>query len=104
MSAGMVMRDLLGIQQGVPHDRHARVVSWAVLISFVALPAGNVLSGPLSARFATADLMTGIAAWMLLAGCRPLLVRGVRGVTRGSGAPATTGEGGGQSSAAIAAS
>ena len=104
MSGGMVMCDLLGIQQGVPHDRLARVVSWDVLISFVALPVGNVLSGPLSARFATADLMTGIATWMLLAGCWPLLVRGVRGFTRGSGAPATTGEGGGQSSAAIAAS
>ena len=39
------MCDLLGIQQGVPHDRLARVVSWDVLISFVALPLGNVLVG-----------------------------------------------------------
>ncbi|HYQ32978.1 MAG TPA: hypothetical protein VEQ83_07175, partial [Lapillicoccus sp.] len=104
--AGLLYFDVgwqTAIQQGVPHDRLARVVSWDVLISFVALPVGNVLSGPLSARFATTDLMTGIAAWMLLAGCRPLLVRGVR-FTRGRGARATTGEGGGQSSAAIAAS
>ena len=48
--------------------------------------------------------MTGIAAWMLVAGCWPLLVRGVRGFTRGGGAPATTDGDGGQPSAAIAAS
>jgi len=105
--AGLLYFDVgwqTAIQQGVPHDRLARVVSWDVLISFVALPVGNVLSGPMSARFATSDLMTGIAAWMLLAGCWPLLVRGVRGFTRGGGAAATPGRGGDQPSAAIAAS
>src|SRR6476619_3733911 len=87
--AGLLYFDVgwqTAVQQGVPHDRLARVASWDVLISFVALPVGNVLSGPMSARFATSDLMTGIAAWMLLAGCWPLLVRGVRGFTRGGGA------------------
>ena len=105
--AGLLYFDVgwqTAVQQGVPHDRLARVASWDVLISFVALPVGNVLSGPLSARFAMTDLMTGIAAWMLLAGCWPLLVRGVRGFTRGGGAAATTGRGGDQPSAAIAAS
>lgn len=93
------------VQQGVPHDRLARVVSWDVLISFVALPVGNVLAGPLSERFATADLMAGIGAWMLLAGCWPLLVRSVRGLTRGGGASSDTpGLEVAQPSAAIAAS
>jgi MFS family permease len=105
--AGLLYLDVgwqTAIQQGVPHDRLARVASWDVLISFVALPVGNVLSGPLSVRFPTTDLMTGIAAWMLVAGCWPLLVRGVRGFTRGGSAPATTDGDGGQPSAAIAAS
>ncbi|GAA2740888.1 MFS transporter [Terrabacter aerolatus] len=106
--AGLLYFDVgwqTAVQQGVPHDRLARVASWDVLISFVALPVGNVLAGPLSGRFATPDLMGGIAAWMLLAGCWPLLVRSVRGLTRGGGAPsATTGGEGAQPSAAIAAS
>jgi MFS family permease len=97
------------LQQGVPRDRLARVVSWDILISFIALPVGNVLAGPLSERFETQDLMVGIAAWMLVAGCWPLLVRGVRGFTRGGGAPSVAaGEGrsetASQPSAAIAAS
>lgn len=105
--AGLLYFDVgwqTAIQQGVPHDRLARVASWDVLISFVALPVGNVLAGPLSERFPTAGLMTGVAGWMLLAGCWPLLVRSVRGFVRG-GAPSTaTDDGTGQASAAIAAS
>ena len=54
-----------------------------------------MLAGPLDERFATRDLMVGIAAWMLVAGCWPVLVRGVRGFTRDGGAPSVaTGEGG----------
>lgn len=105
--AGLLYFDVgwqTAVQQGVPHDRLARVASWDVLISFVALPVGNVLAGPLSERFTTADLMTGIAVWMLLAGCWPLLVRGVRGFVRGGGPAAATDEGVAQTSAAIAAS
>lgn len=97
--AGLLYFDVgwqTAVQQGVPHDRLARVVSWDILISFVALPVGNVLAGPLSEHVATDDLMVGIAAWMLVAGGWPLLVRSVRGFTRD--APAT------QPSAAIAAS
>ena len=97
--AGLLYFDVgwqTAIQQGVPHDRLARVVSWDVLISFVALPLGNVLAGPLSEHVETADLMVGTAVWMLAAGCWPLLVRSVRGFTRASEVP--------QPSAAIAAS
>lgn len=112
--AGLLYFDVgwqTALQQGVPHDRLARVVSWDILISFIALPLGNVLAGPLSELLATRDLMVGIAVWMLVAGCWPALVRGVRGFARDGGAPsAATGEGGTdgsgevQPSAAIAAS
>ena len=110
--AGLLYFDVgwqTAIQQGVPHDRLARVVSWDVLISFVALPLGNVLAGPLSEHVQTRELMIGVAVWMLAAGCWPLLVSSVRGFTRGGGAPsAATGEDSvqpsAQPSAAIAAS
>ena len=85
--AGLLYFDVgwqTAVQQGVPHDRLARVVSWDVLISFVALPLGNVIAGPLSASVETPDLMVGIAVWMLVAGCWPLLVRSVRDFTRAS--------------------
>jgi MFS family permease len=75
------------LQDGVPHDRLARVASWDILISFSAIPLGNVLAGPLSERFDTAAVMLGVAVWMLVAGCWPLLARGVRDLTRP--APAT---------------
>ena len=106
--AGLLFFDVgwqTALQQGVPHDRLARVASWDILISFVALPVGNVLAGPLSARVDTTPLMLGIAAWMLVAGCWPLLVRSVRAFTRGGGAPSVpAGEGEAQPSAAMAAS
>lgn len=90
------------LQDGVPHDRLARVASWDILISFSAIPLGNVLAGPLSARFDTATVMLGVSVWMLVAGCWPLLARGVRDFTR-SGEPDAAG-GVAQPSAAIAAS
>jgi MFS family permease len=95
--AGLLYFDVgwqTAIQQGVPHDRLARVVSWDVLISFVALPVGNVLAGPLSEHVETSDLMVGIAVWMFVAGCWPLLVRSVRGFTRAPGASGQGGDGG----------
>jgi MFS family permease len=68
----------------VPHDRLARVVSWDILISFVAMPIGSLLAGPLSERFATDTIMVSIAVWMLVSGCWPVLVRGTRSFTRAS--------------------
>ncbi|WP_323096057.1 MFS transporter [Intrasporangium sp. YIM S08009] len=78
------------LQDGVPHDRLARVASWDILISFSAIPLGNLLVGPISDRFPTSTVMAGVAVWMLVAGCWPLLVRGVRDFARGGGAPAVT--------------
>ena len=107
--AGLLFFDVgwqTALQTGVPHDRLARVASWDILISFVALPAGNILAGPLSERLDSRALMIGTAAWMLVAGCWPLLVRSVRDFTR-VGAPAkaqAAADASAQPSAAIAAS
>ena len=90
------------LQDGVPHDRLARVASWDILISFSAIPLGNVLAGPLSERFDTATIMLGVSLWMLVAGCWPLLARGVRDFAR-SGASGRADEAA-QPSEAMAAS
>ena len=90
------------LQDGVPHDRLARVASWDILISFSAIPLGNVLAGPLSERFDTATIMLGVSLWMLVTGCWPLLARGVRDFAR-SGASGRADEAA-QPSAAMAAS
>ena len=90
------------LQDGVPHDRLARVASWDILISFSAIPVGNVLAGPLSERFDTATIMLGVSLWMLVTGCWPLLARGVRDFAR-SGASGQADEAA-QPSAAMAAS
>ncbi|EWT00274.1 MFS transporter [Intrasporangium oryzae NRRL B-24470] len=71
------------LQDGIPHDRLARVVSWDILISFVALPVGNVLAGSVGEAFSTTTVMAVIAVWMLVAGCAPLLARSTRAFTRG---------------------
>ena len=103
--AGLLFFDVgwqTALQEGVPRDRLARVASWDILISFVALPVGNVLAGPLSARIDTDSLMVVIAAWMLLAGCWPAAVRGVRSFTRRGGARSVrAGDGEDQPSAAV---
>lgn len=103
--AGLMFFDVgweTALQTGIPHDRLARVASWDILISYIAMPLGNVLAGPLTARFETRHVMGGVAAWMLLAGCWPLLVRGVRAFTA---APAPDPrDDRGQESAATAAS
>ena len=69
------------LQDSVPHDRLARVASWDILISFSAIPLGNVLAGPLSVRFDTAPIMLGVSVWMFVAGCWPIAVRSVRSFT-----------------------
>lgn len=75
------------MQDRIPHDRLARVASWDILISFIALPVGHLLAGPLDAAFDTRVVMVGIAAWMLVAGCWPVLVTAVRSLTRDVSAP-----------------
>ena len=85
--AGLMFFDVgweTALQEGIPHDRLARVASWDILISFIAMPIGSALAGPVSEAFDTHTIMFAIAAWMLAAGCWPALVRGTRSFTRAS--------------------
>ncbi|MGN6245358.1 MAG: MFS transporter [Motilibacteraceae bacterium] len=77
------------LQDHVPHAVLARVDSWDLLTSFIAMPVGSALAGPLSAQLGDGPLLLGCAAVLLLASASPLLVPGTRRLTRVEhGAPA----------------
>lgn len=70
------------IMDHVPHHLLARVDSWDRLTSFVAMPLGNALAGPLALAFGMDPVLIGSAAVLLLASLAPLLVPGSRHLTR----------------------
>jgi MFS family permease len=70
------------LQDGVPHGVLARVSSWDILTSFVAIPAGNALAGPLAHTFGTGRVIAVAAVVMALASFAPTLVRGSRNLRR----------------------
>ncbi len=73
------------LQDGVPHAVLARVSSWDILTSFLAIPAGNALAGPLSDTFGTGRVVVAAALVMALSAFAPLLVRGSRDFRNGVG-------------------
>lgn len=70
------------IQDHVPHRFLARVASWDTLTSFLGMPLGNALAGPLSHALGIDRVMVGCAAVLFLAGLAPLLVSSTRSLTR----------------------
>lgn len=70
------------IQDQVPHRLLARVASWDALTSFIAMPIGNILAGPLAASAGTDPVLIGCAVILLGSGAAPLFVRGSRRLTR----------------------
>jgi len=70
------------IQDHVPHSMLARVASWDMLTSFIAMPIGSVLAGPLTAAFGINPVFVGCAFVLLASGIAPLCVRGTRTLTR----------------------
>jgi hypothetical protein len=70
------------IQDHVPHRLLARVASWDTLTSFLAMPLGNALAGPLANAFGIDRVLTGCALVLGGASVAPLFVSGSRGLTR----------------------
>lgn len=69
------------LQGAIPHHLLARVSSWDILTSFVGMPVGYAMAGPLSSALGTAPVLLGCAAVLLLAGLAPLALRGTRDLT-----------------------
>ncbi|AEV82564.1 MFS transporter [Actinoplanes sp. SE50] len=70
------------IQDRVPRTMLGRVASWDYLTSFLAMPVGNALAGPLTARFGVDRVLVACAFVLFAAAASPLLIRGSRDLTR----------------------
>lgn len=77
------------VQDGVPHHLLARVSSWDSLVSFVGMPLGNALAGPLAAGFGIKPVLLGCAAVLACCALAPLAWRSSRDLQR-TEAPAAT--------------
>jgi len=66
------------VQQHVPADRLARVYSWDMLGSFVAIPLGQTLAGPLAAAVGTRPTLVSGSILIVLATAGALLPASVR--------------------------
>jgi MFS family permease len=70
------------IQDRVPHKALGRVASWDYLTSFIAMPIGNALAGPLSQAYGINRVLIACAAVLFLAAASQLFIPGTRRLTR----------------------
>lgn len=75
------------IQDHVPQAMLGRVASWDYLTSFLAMPLGNALAGPLSAHFGIDRVMIACAIILFLSAASQLLIPGSRNLTRAAAQP-----------------
>lgn len=66
------------VQQNVPEDKLARVYSYDAVGSFIAIPLGEVLVGPLASTFGTAPVLTVCGTAVVVASAVVLFVPSVR--------------------------
>jgi MFS family permease len=71
------------LQDYIPHHLLARVASWDLLTSFLAMPIGYAVAGPLAAAFGIDRVLVACALVLLGASLAPLLVGSSRQLTRG---------------------
>ncbi|GAA0567568.1 MFS transporter [Paractinoplanes ferrugineus] len=83
--AGLIFFDVAwetALQDQIPQSSLGRVSSWDQLTSYLAMPLGNALAGPLSARYGTSPVLTAAAAVLFVAALSQLLIPGSRRLTR----------------------
>jgi MFS family permease len=88
--AGLIFFDVAwetAIQDQVPQSALGRVASWDTLTSFIAMPIGNALAGPLADRFGVSPVLTVCAAILLASAASQLLIPGSRRLTRAKATP-----------------
>lgn len=71
------------LQTHIPRAALSRVYSWDMLGSFIAIPLGEILVGPLADRFGTTPVLLGCAAVILMATGAAVATRSVRTVQTG---------------------
>ena len=72
----------VSLQQHIPPDRLARVYSYDAVGSFVAIPLGEVLAGPLAGRFGRDHTLIGFGTAIVVATLLALSSRSVRTLER----------------------
>jgi hypothetical protein len=72
----------LSLQQNVPGDRLARVYSYDMVGSFVAIPIGQLVAGPVALAVGTTATLTGAAVLIVVATAAALTSQGVRTLRR----------------------
>jgi MFS family permease len=90
--AGLIFFDVAwetAIQDGVPQASLGRVASWDTLASFIAMPVGNALAGPLSEAFGVNRVLVVCALVLAAAAVSQLLIPAVRDLTRHESPAAT---------------
>ncbi|GGN91277.1 MFS transporter [Actinoplanes lobatus] len=88
--AGLLFYDVAwdtSLQENVPHRALGRVSSWDYLASYLAMPVGNALAGPLEGRFGVDRVLTVCAVVLFTASVSMLLAPGCRRLVR-TGVPA----------------
>jgi hypothetical protein len=70
------------LQDHIPHQLLARVSSWDLLTSFIAMPVGERAGGPLSEAFGINRVLVVCALVLLASGVAPLALRSSRTLTR----------------------
>ncbi|MGH2604743.1 MAG: MFS transporter, partial [Dehalococcoidia bacterium] len=66
------------MQRYIPADKLARVYSYDALGSFLAIPLGQIVAGPVALRWGTSATLIGASVLSLVAVVAMLLVRDVR--------------------------
>jgi MFS family permease len=70
------------IQDRVPHRALGRVDSWDYLTSFIAMPIGNALAGPLAQAYGINRVLVACATVLFLAAASQLFIPGTRRLAR----------------------
>jgi MFS family permease len=93
--AGLFFYDVAwetALQDRVPHRALGRVSSWDYLTSFIAMPIGNALAGPLSRAYGINRVLIVCAVILFIAAASQFLIPGTRRLTRLTAtSPAATG-------------
>ena len=88
--AGLIYFDVAwetAIQDRVPQTSLGRVASWDTLASFIAMPIGNAMAGPLSKAFGVDRVVVICAAVLAASAVSQVLMPAVRNLTRAGAEP-----------------
>lgn len=83
--AGLMFFSVLwetALQDHIPHHLLARVASWDMLVSFVGMPLGNALAGPLTEAYGVKPVLLGCAIVPACCTLAPLAWRSSRDLRR----------------------